>query len=258
MNSNSWVKVEAKKKKKDKGKNGVEEEVLFSIDSLSKIISYLPSIDVLNLALTCKRFGVSNTNDDSIIKESVRIAIKEIASEDQLLTLSKYKGVNSLADYDYVQFLRGPLTFDRLAEGSEYVDKKDKSFVRKGTSLVNGVLYQYGTAFSNNILWTGKHYAIFENINNNRYYNGLFLGVCKEVNGHVSSDVSRSPWEMFDSIFTGEEIGILLDLDEGTLSMYKNGRKTGDIKRGLVGPYCWAVSMLNGMQVSIKRGAVPP
>ena len=34
-----------------------EEEVLFNSDTLSKVISYLPSVDVLNLALTCKRFG---------------------------------------------------------------------------------------------------------------------------------------------------------------------------------------------------------
>ena len=165
--------------------------------------------------------------------------------------------MNSLADYDYVQFLRGPLTFDRFLDGSEYVDRKDKSCVRHKTCVMHNRTCLYGTAFSDNVLWTGKHYAIFGNIIN-KHYNGLFLGVCKEVNGHVSSDVSRSPWEVFDSIFTGEEVGILLDLDEGTLSMYKNGRKSGYIKRGLVGPYCWAVTMLNGVQVSIKRGTAPP
>ena len=44
-----------------------KEAVLFNSDALSKVISYLPSIDVLNLALTCKRFGVSNIDEQSVI-----------------------------------------------------------------------------------------------------------------------------------------------------------------------------------------------
>ena len=44
-------------------------------------------------------------------------------------------------------------------------------------------------------------------------------------------------------------IGMLLDLDEGTLSVYNNDRRLGVMKRGLAGHYCWVVS--------IKRGSVP-
>ena len=50
---------------------------------------------------------------------------------------------------------------------------------------------------------------------------------------------------------------MLLDLDGGTLSVYKNGRKLGVMKRGLAGHYCWVVSLLSGTQVTIKRGPVP-
>ena len=51
-------------------------------------------------------------------------------------------------------------------------------------------------------------------------------------------------------------IGMLLDfLDEGTLSVYKNGRKLGVMKRGLAGQYCWVVSMAVGTRVTIKRGS---
>ena len=54
------------------------------------------------------------------------------------------------------------------------------------------------------------------------------------------------------------KIGMLLDLDEGTLSVYKNGRKLGVMKRGLAGQYCWVVSLRSGgSQVTIKRGTVP-
>ena len=46
---------------------------------------------------------------------------------------------------------------------------------------------------------------------------------------------------------------MLLDLDEGTLSVYKN-RRLGVMKRGLAGHYCWFASLLPGRQVTIKRG----
>ena len=53
------------------------------------------------------------------------------------------------------------------------------------------------------------------------------------------------------------KIGMLLDLNEGTLSVYKNGRRLGLMKRGLAGRYCWVVKVMRGTQVTIKRGPVP-
>jgi len=50
---------------------------------------------------------------------------------------------------------------------------------------------------------------------------------------------------------------MLFDLEERTLSVYKNGRKLGVMKRGLVGSYCWAVSMRGSSSVRIKRGTIP-
>ena len=55
----------AKRQKVDEMETG-EEAVLFNSDTLSNIISYLLSLDLLNLGLTCKRFGVS---DDKQAKE---------------------------------------------------------------------------------------------------------------------------------------------------------------------------------------------
>jgi len=80
------------------------------------------------LALTCKRFGISNEYDDSIIKESARIAVQDISTEGQLAALPHYDGESSLADYHYLQLLRAPLLFDQLV-GAEYVNEEDKSCV---------------------------------------------------------------------------------------------------------------------------------
>ena len=279
-----------------------KEAVLFNSDTLSKIILYLPSIDLLNLALTSKRFSVSNnTNDVSIIEESARIAIREIATEDELATLPYYNGENLLADYHYLQLLRAPLAFDQLVEGAEYVNKADKSCVTYRKTNKSGL----ATAFSNSILRAGKHYATFgldSSQRGDRGTIGVIVGLMRPgkathkasglplhedffqnysrnmVHGECNNSIQCclynsdnancivSDWkgstkvEYWDGLERNSdgEIGMLLDLDEGTLSVYKNGRKLGVMKRGLAGPYCWVVSLFRGVQVTIKRGTIPP
>ena len=58
--------------------------------------------------------------------------------------------------------------------------------------------------------------------------------------------------------YRGGELGLLLDLDEGTLSVYKDGRSLGVMKRGLVGHYCWVLCAHQNDQLVIKRGRIPP
>ena len=277
-----------------------EEEVLFNSDTLSKIISYLPSVDLLNLALVSKRFGLSNINDGlSLIEKSANIAVQDIATEEQLAALPHYEGENSLANYHYLQFMRGPLTFDQLVGAAEYVggDKSCAHHINaQGT---------WGTAFSNCILRAGKHYAIFEARNslsmfsvmagvmrpgqadqearsnplneeffehfsrrsgNEEYNNNNKVHCCMYTayNGEKCiSDWTRTGIPLSDtfdgseSMASGDKIGLLLDLDEGSLSVYKNGRKLGVMMRGLAGSYCWVVSIHMGAQVTIKRGTIP-
>ena len=139
-----------------------KEEVIFNIDTLSKVISFLPSTDLLNLALTCTRFSASNNDDElSLIEESTRFAVEDIATEEQLAALPCYEGETSLADYHYLLLLRAPLAFDQLiGDGARYMNVPrcmndvDKSCV--------GCISGYVTAFSNNVLTTGKHYVTFE------------------------------------------------------------------------------------------------
>ena len=45
-----------------------------------------------------------------------------------------------------------------------------------------------------------------------------------------------------------------VDLDEGTLSVFKNGRRLGVIKDGLGGEYCWFVSVWSACTISISKG----
>ena len=54
----------------------------------------------------------------------------------------------------------------------------------------------------------------------------------------------------------GAPIGLLLDLDDGTLSVYQNGRSLGVMKDGLSGEYCWYATVF-GKPITIKRGLAP-
>ena len=47
---------------------------------------------------------------------------------------------------------------------------------------------------------------------------------------------------------------MLLDLGEGTLSVYQNGRRVGTLKDGLAGEYCWIAGLGSSGNLSIQRG----
>ena len=67
---------------------------------------------------------------------------------------------------------------------------------------------------------------------------------------------SRIDWEG-ESCGTGDTIGMLLNLDEGTLTVYKNNRRLGVMTGALTGSYCWYGSVSRGSAVAIKRGQPP-
>ena len=53
------------------------------------------------------------------------------------------------------------------------------------------------------------------------------------------------------------KVGFAFDLDEGTLDVYKNDRRLGTLRSGLVGEYCWVVTMISlsdDAQVSVSIG----
>ena len=64
-------------------------------------------------------------------------------------------------------------------------------------------------------------------------------------------------WEGMEGCKAGDIIGLLLNLDEGKLTAYRNNRLLGVMKDGLSGSYCWYVSVSAGKAISIKRGEPP-
>ena len=274
------------------------ESVLFNSDSLFKIASHLPAEGLLNLALTCRRFGAPTRSSEvggdislSLIEETARRIVQDSATEEQRNALPGYDGYNWLGKYNYLQLLRMPLKFDQLVgQHIEYVEgNKSRVFNRQGS---------WATAFSNNIMMAGKHYASFEVYNSRCLYVGVmrpgeamqstsanplqsvffehftqrmeseqynntvnccmydtYYGFCHSQDWS-EDNIVRTVWGGMEILSGSYKIGMLLDLDEGTLSVYNNGRKLGVMKRGLAGQYCWVVS-LSETQVTIKRRKVP-
>ena len=64
-------------------------------------------------------------------------------------------------------------------------------------------------------------------------------------------------WEGMEKCTSGDTVGMLLDLNEGTLSVYKNNRRLGVMKDGLDGSYYWHVTIWQGNAVTIKKGEPP-
>ena len=52
--------------------------------------------------------------------------------------------------------------------------------------------------------------------------------------------------------------GLLLDLDQGSMTVYKNDERLGVMATGLSGEYCWAVSLcMRGTGVRIEPAPAP-
>ena len=79
-----------------------------------------------------------------------------------------------------------------------------------------------------------------------------FDGQCSWTNWYDDSDWGSS-FEMSEGSGT---IGLLLDLDEGTLSVFKNGRRLGVVKKGLGGEYCWFITACSAC-VRMSKGRAP-
>ena len=147
------------------------ELALFNSDILLKIATYLPVDGLRQLSLTCRRLGIGCDDSLSLIEETARRVVQDIATEEEMAALPGYDKDNWLYKYNYLQSLRIPLTFDQLVGRIEYVDgNRNCVFNRHGA---------WATAFSNNIMMAGKHYASFE-LCLSGSLDSLFLGVMRQ------------------------------------------------------------------------------
>ena len=97
----------------------------------------------------------------------------------------------------------------------------------------------------------------------------LWSGICCWSIWRPFNRAVNASWDdLRESIASGQTLnsvlGLLLDLDEGTLSVYINGRRLGTMMSGLSGEYCWVVTMPGHHRIpttdeefSIRRASIP-
>jgi hypothetical protein len=128
------------------------------------------------------------------------------------------------------------------------------------------------TAASKAVMRAGCHYAQFT------LMSGKFMcfGVIRpgwdvegqdvqHVAGHCFYDTGygyrypgRNDWEGMQDAMEGDRIGMLLDLDQGSMTVYKNDERLGVMATGLSGEYSWAVAMWNrGNSARIEAAPAP-
>ena len=72
-----------------------------------------------------------------------------------------------------------------------------------------------------------------------------------------NNDPNHSHLQWHEELEESGTIGLLLDLNEGTLSVFKNGRRLGVMKDGLNGEYCWFVTARSACMISMSKGRAP-
>ena len=68
-----------------------------------------------------------------------------------------------------------------------------------------------------------------------------------------NNEQDYSDWQRHEELGASGTIGLLLDLDEGTLSVFKNGRRLGVMKDGLGGEYVWFVTVASHCTIHVKK-----
>ena len=165
-----------------------------------------------------------------------------------------------------VGMLRLPLAFGR-AHASVTLSENGAVATKSGG-------YGARAAASKAAMRSGRHFAQITVVTGEHLYFGVIrLGFDVEgggdascVNGHClyyAGNGQRYPgasaWEgMQTATEQGDRIGMLLALDQGSMTVWKNGEQLGVmVAEGLTGPLCWAVSLYHGAGTSARIESVP-
>jgi hypothetical protein len=131
-------------------------------------------------------------------------------------------------------------------------------------------------AASKVVVRSGRHFAQFTLSSGSHMFVGVIRSGCGveggsgaySVDGHCfywTYSGSRHPgpnhnWKgMQDAREQGDRIGMLLDLDQGSMSIWKNGERLGVMQaEGLTGPLCWAAVLAGqGDSARIESAPIP-
>ena len=234
--------------------------------------SLLTARDLFSLCLACPRFATKTIAGSAVSAAAAAAAAPEMlsmveeagrlwvagCSDQERGWVPRLEVESWLGLMHEVELLRVPLAFGRahgeitLSEGGAVAVKN----VGSGW---------YRTAASKVVMRSGRHFVRFTVMGG---VGDMLFGVIRpgwdvegEQGAHLTQhwadghcfystyDGTRDPgdhnWEgMQPATEPGDRIGMLLDLDQGSMTVWKNDERLGVMQaKGLSGPYCWAVSI---------------
>ena len=142
------------------------------------------------------------------------------------------------------------------------------------------------TAASKAVMRAGVHYAQFTVVQGHQYGDQMFFGVIRaswdveegvnaySAGGHCfyytangewcpgpffRGSYYEGDWEGMQTAGLGDRIGVLLDLDQGSMVVFKNDERLGVmVASGLSGEFCWAAALrFEGTAARIEPTVLP-
>ena len=238
-------------------------------DLLIHIASMLTApTDLVRLQLTCPRFA------DKVCGSSEMLSIPEEAARRWVAACSEQergwvlrRGLESwLGLMHEVAVLRLPLAFGRAHAN---VTLSENGALATKSAAGGG----YPSAASKVAMRSGRHFAQFT-VLGGTYLNfgvirpgwdveggvdaGYVAGHCLYDTSYGSRYPGDNDWEGQQFARQGDRIGMLLDLDQGSMTVWKNDERLGLMQaEGLRGPLCWGASLALDHSARIESVAVP-
>ena len=125
----------------------------FNNDIVIRFASYLSSQDLVNLSLTCRKFGSSQLHDSgSSLMEDTAHQIISNAQQDEKEALPRMANQSYIELYSELEQYRGPRSFDQLL-GNRL------SYVNDDRSHIMVCEIPTCSAICNHVMRAGKHYV---------------------------------------------------------------------------------------------------
>ncbi|EJK76513.1 hypothetical protein THAOC_01721, partial [Thalassiosira oceanica] len=267
-------------------------------DLVAGIASFLGSGDLVNVGLTCRRLGTRSEGQQlSLVDRAAKVAFETSATDEERTRLPKYDDESHLSLLSRLEQARRPLEFDRFVSvgwrhspggrsgilcrsKGKYETAASTCIMRAGRhyaafTLVSAAVPTARVGVMRPI--RARHLESFDPVgpeacdlirserssrwsgNVHACQHECFTGTCVWNDG----ERKRSDDGWVGIVGTGVdracEVGLLLDLDKGTITVYNDNRRCGIMKSGLAGEYCFCVTQcsrlgLKGDMVIIRRG----
>jgi hypothetical protein len=229
--------------------------------------------DLLHLAAACRRFFIKCITAPppprgtvaaqqaemwSIAEEAGRRWIAACTNQERGWVPRRGRGSWLGLMWEVESLRRRSAVFGRSHD--EYMTLSEGGSVATRSEGGSSVGWSHGTAASKALMRAGRHYAQFTVVAGMDLWFGVIRpswdveggkdthwvdGHCfyGTFNGHRWPGEHR--WEgPHYAREEGDRIGLLLDLDQGTMTVYKNDERLGVMATDLSGEYSWAVSLL--------------